>query len=70
MDDKTLLRDREKKDAYISQHRACSLDDPKWLRIDAQRVKAAEREKARRADFQIFIDKYGMPDDLIEEYYK
>jgi hypothetical protein len=55
--------------AYVTHHRNCCSDDPKWQWLDAQ----CELEKARSAEFLIaaveFRDKWGVSDldELIEE---
>lgn len=51
---------------YINQHRACSADDPRWLRGDQAAQKVAQFEAARRTAFDEFVAKWGPADDLID----
>lgn len=51
---------------YINQHRACSADDVRWLRMDQAAQKAADFEAERRAAFDEFVAKWGPVDDLVE----
>lgn len=62
------FRYRETDRAYLPQHRACSEDDPRWVKLDIGRRLAADREAQRRAAFSKFVEQWGLPDDLIEEY--
>ena len=62
------FRYRETESAFLPQHRECSADDPNWAKMDTGRKMAAEQEVQRRVEFAAFVDKWGLPDDLIEEY--
>lgn len=62
------FRYRLTKDGYLPQHRACSAADKKWARLDGAAQRAAEYEAARLAAFREFVAKWGLPDDLVENW--
>jgi hypothetical protein len=61
------FRYRETEEAYLPQHRACSKEDKRWTQLDSERAKREEFDRLRREAFAIYCDKFGVPDDLIEE---
>lgn len=61
-------RFRETDDAYLPQHRACSMDDPQWARIDEKQRQRDAFFASRKAALQKFVNDFGAPDDdLIDE---
>jgi hypothetical protein len=62
-------RTREKPKAYVTWHRACCLEDPKWAQIEADRATHSERIRNMHADAIVFRGKWGVSDldELIEE---
>lgn len=62
------FRYRETEDAYLPQHRICSLGDPEWIRIAECDQERSEFYARRKAALVAFIREYGEPDrDDIEE---
>lgn len=63
-------RCRETKDAYITQHRACSASDPMWAKRDGERVKLLVRERELHRDALAFVAKWGVVDlqDVIDSH--
>lgn len=59
-------RYRETEEAYLPQHRACSLADPKWAKLDAEDATRADFDKRRRTAYMAFVAEFGEPHDLIE----
>lgn len=55
-------------DEFIVQHRACCSEDGRWKYLDACAEHAANQEKWRRAAFDEFVARWGIPDDLCQEY--
>jgi len=51
-------RVRETEEAYLSQHRKCSLDDPEWAMRDKRRVREYKQLKERLSEYIAFRDKW------------
>ncbi|OZI59916.1 hypothetical protein [Bordetella genomosp. 11] len=49
-------------DAYVSQHRSCCADDPKWKKLDEQAAAWRARQVALLADAQAFRAKWQISD--------
>lgn len=60
------FRYRETDEAYLSQHRECSSDDPQWAKIDAEASKRFEQR--RQAAYAAFVAEFGLPNDLIDTH--
>lgn len=53
---------------YVTQHKACSLDDLEWKQIEKRQQEYAAYHERRRAALRAYIDEFGAPDDdLIDE---
>jgi hypothetical protein len=59
------FRVRETSDAYLVQHRACSKEDPYWVKLDSERNQRYEVMKTRLAAFVEFKANWGVE---IEEF--
>ncbi|MBB4004439.1 hypothetical protein [Aurantimonas endophytica] len=59
-------RCRETEEAYITQHRACSQDDPQWAVLDRQRANHAARQERLAEAATAFIEYWGVVD--LSEY--
>lgn len=62
-------RVREKTEAYVTWHRACTDADPNWMKLDTEQHDRHVRNKAFQAACIAFRDKWGVTDlnDYIEE---
>lgn len=56
-------RYHETTDAYVSCHRSCCPEDPKWLALDQEEQASIERRRLFEADVLAFYDKWGAPDE-------
>lgn len=56
----------EKRDAYHSQHRDCTPDDPRWAELDAQRAKYLAEREEKIAACRAFYDRWQISD--LSEY--
>lgn len=61
-------RVRDAGSKFVTQHRACSRDDPMWARIDRERNAKAKHYNDLRQAAIAFRDRWGISDldDLIE----
>lgn len=62
------FRYRSTGQAYLPQHRVCSEFDKNWLAVDRKKALADEFEKRRKTAFNLFVEEFGLPWDLIEDY--
>jgi hypothetical protein len=56
-------RYHETTDAYVSCHRSCCPEDPKWLALDQEEQASIERRRLFEADVLAFYDKWGASDE-------
>lgn len=56
----------EKRDAYVTQHRACCEEDAMWAKIDAAAAAGAAKQKARSDACRAFKAQWGV--DELDEY--
>ena len=62
------FRYRETEEAYLPQHKQCSLGDPEWVKMEQRQREYAAFYEERKAALQVYINKYGAPDDdLIDQ---
>jgi hypothetical protein len=62
------FRYRQNDDGFLPQHRACSLDDIEWKRIDQRRQEHELFAQRRQNALQAYIEEFGEPwPELIEE---
>jgi len=60
------FRYRETEEAYLPQHRHCSLNDKQWRKLDTQDVAYEEYHRRRQLAYDKFVAEFGVPDDLID----
>jgi hypothetical protein len=62
------FRYRENDAGFLTQHKACCLDDLEWKLIEKRQREYAAFYEGRKAALQAYINEYGAPDDdLIDE---
>lgn len=49
----------ETTDAYLSEHRSCTEDDPKWKEFDKQKQSKQEWEESYMLAYKEFLEKWG-----------
>jgi hypothetical protein len=53
---------------YVTQHKACSLDDLEWKHIAKRQEEYAAYHERRKAALQAFVNEFGAPyEELIDE---
>ena len=49
----------ETSDAYLSEHRSCTTDDPMWVKLDKQKQDSLDYQKAYEQACEEFLEKWG-----------
>lgn len=53
---------------YVTQHKACSPDDPEWKQIAKRQEEYSAYYQRRKAALQAFVNEFGAPyEELIDE---
>jgi hypothetical protein len=62
-------RYRELPDRFVTHHRDCSLDDPRWASLDRRAEAEVRRIDELRAEARAFYEKWGVTDlsDWLEQ---
>jgi hypothetical protein len=62
------FRYRQIDQGYLTQHKACSLDDLEWKLIEKRQQEYAAFYERRKAALQAYVAEFGPPDDdMIDE---
>jgi hypothetical protein len=61
-------RVREKNDAYVTQHRACSEFDPQWAVMDRQAEKRQRKAEQLRSDCLALMRQGYTAEELADEF--
>jgi len=59
------FRYRQNDAGFLTQHKACSLDDLEWKQIERRQQEYAAYNARRVAALRAYIEEFGAPDDYL-----
>jgi len=59
------FRYRQNDAGFLTQHKACSLDDLEWKQIEKRQQEYAAHNERRKTALRAYIGEFGAPDDYL-----